>query len=178
MHLKTKKIAFLGLLLALAMVAVVLGSVLEMNTLFFLAAASFCTGVAILEVGLVLGSGFFVAGLFLSFLLSPNKLYCLTYGGMSLYLLITAFVKRGMEGWKNEKGKKIATIIIKFILFNSMYIPIIIFLPELIFPGHTLRGIMLLGVLVAGQIVWLLYDYAFNYFAKRHWKEINKKLNL
>lgn len=178
MHVKTKKIAFLGLLLALAMILVVLGSVLEINTLFFLAAASFCTGIAILETGLGLGTGFFIGGLFLSLLLSPNKLYCLTYGGMSFYLLITAFIERAFRKWRNEKGKRVVTLLFKFTLFNCMYLPIVIFFPQLILPGHSLSGILLAGVLAAGQVVWIIYDYAFSYFLKSHWDVIRKKVGL
>ena len=41
MHLNTKKIAFAGVMLALTEVGIALGSVIETNTLFLLAAASF-----------------------------------------------------------------------------------------------------------------------------------------
>ena len=40
MHLNTKKIAFAGVMLALTEVGIALGSVIETNTLFLLAAAS------------------------------------------------------------------------------------------------------------------------------------------
>lgn len=178
MHVKTKRMAFLGLLLSLAMILVILGSVLEVSTLFFLAAASFCTGIAILEGGLGLGSGFFIAGLFLSLLLSPNKLYCLTYGGMSFYLLLVAFIQRCLEKWKPSTKKTITITLLKCIIFNIMYLPIIYYFPQLILPGHTLTGVLLIGVIAAGQIVWICYDYAFDYFMKRHWSEIQKMLKL
>ena len=44
MHLNTKKIAFAGVMLALTEVGIALGSVIETNTLFLLAAASFFVG--------------------------------------------------------------------------------------------------------------------------------------
>ena len=46
MHLNTKKIAFAGVMLALTEVGIALGSVIETNTLFLLAAASFFVGIA------------------------------------------------------------------------------------------------------------------------------------
>ena len=45
MHLKAKRAAFCGLLLAMTVIFMFLGSVIETNTLFLLAAASFFVGV-------------------------------------------------------------------------------------------------------------------------------------
>ena len=45
MHLKAKRAAFGGLLLAMTVIFMFLGSVIETNTLFLLAAASFFVGV-------------------------------------------------------------------------------------------------------------------------------------
>lgn len=42
MHVKAKKIAFGGMLLALTIIFMMLGSIIETGTLFLLAAASFC----------------------------------------------------------------------------------------------------------------------------------------
>ena len=44
MHLNAKKIAFAGVMLALTEVGIALGSVIETNTLFLLAAASSLSG--------------------------------------------------------------------------------------------------------------------------------------
>ena len=64
MHLNTKKIAFAGVMLALTEVGIALGSVIETNTLFLLAAASFFVGIVIQEFGLKSGAGFLLAGIF------------------------------------------------------------------------------------------------------------------
>lgn len=58
MHLNAKKIAFAGVMLALTEVGIALGSVIETNTLFLLAAASFFVGIVIQEFGLKSGAGF------------------------------------------------------------------------------------------------------------------------
>lgn len=49
MHVKAKTMAFSGLLLALTVIFMVLGSVIETSTLFLLAAASFFVGIIIRE---------------------------------------------------------------------------------------------------------------------------------
>ena len=88
MHLNTKKIAFAGVMLALTEVGIALGSVIETNTLFLLAAASFFVGIVIQEFGLKSGAGFLLAGILLAILLSPNKLYVVSYAFMGFYILI------------------------------------------------------------------------------------------
>ena len=88
MHLNTKKIAFAGIMLALTEVGIALGSVIETNTLFLLAAASFFVGIVIQEFGLKSGAGFLLAGILLAILLSPNKLYVVSYAFMGFYILI------------------------------------------------------------------------------------------
>ena len=65
-----------------------LGSVIETNTLFLLAAASFFVGIVIQEFGLKSGAGFLLAGILLAILLSPNKLYVVSYAFMGFYILI------------------------------------------------------------------------------------------
>ena len=72
MHLNAKKIAFAGVMLALTEVGIALGSVIETNTLFLLAAASFFVGIVIQEFGLKSGAGFLLAGILLGIFLSPN----------------------------------------------------------------------------------------------------------
>lgn len=51
MHVKAKMIAFGGLLLALCVVFMALGSVIETSTLFLLAAASFFVGSSFENLG-------------------------------------------------------------------------------------------------------------------------------
>ena len=61
MHVKAKKMAFGGLLLALTIVCMVLGSVIESNTLFLLAAASYFVGIIIRETGMRTGAAFYLS---------------------------------------------------------------------------------------------------------------------
>lgn len=58
MHLKAKRAAFGGLLLAMTVIFIFLGSVIETNTLFLLAAASFFVGVVFREFGQMTGLAF------------------------------------------------------------------------------------------------------------------------
>ena len=98
MHLNTKKIAFAGVMLALTEVGIALGSVIETNTLFLLAAASFFVGIVIQEFGLKSGAGFLLAGILLAILLSPNKLY----GFLCIYGILYSNYRNNMAFfWKS-----------------------------------------------------------------------------
>ena len=61
MHVKAKTMAFGGLLLALTVVCMALGSIIETSTLFLLAAASFFVGIVVREFGLKAGAAFHCA---------------------------------------------------------------------------------------------------------------------
>ena len=52
--------AFGGLILAVTVVCMALGSVIETNTLFLLAAAAFFVGIVIREFGLRTGAAFYL----------------------------------------------------------------------------------------------------------------------
>ena len=85
MHVKAKTMAFSGLLLALTVIFMVLGSVIETSTLFLLAAASFFVGIIIREFGLRIGAAFYAAGVILGFITAPNKFYVFTFAGEKLH---------------------------------------------------------------------------------------------
>lgn len=88
MHVKGKMMAFCGLFLALSVVCMSLGSVIETNTLFLLAAASFFVGIVIREFGMKAGAAFYVADVLLGFLIAPNKFYVFSFAAMGLYIVI------------------------------------------------------------------------------------------
>ena len=52
MHVNAKRMAISGMLLALTVICMMLSSILESNTLFLLAAASYFVGIIIREMGM------------------------------------------------------------------------------------------------------------------------------
>ena len=87
MHVKARMTAFSGLLLALSVVCMALGSVIETNTLFLLAAASYFVGIIIREFGMKAGVAFYLADILLGFLVTPNKFYVISFAAMGFYIL-------------------------------------------------------------------------------------------
>ena len=175
MYLNAKKISFLGLLLAISVVLVILGSIIETNTLFLLGLASFCVGIAIRETSLKLGFIFYIASVLLSFIIAPNKFHCITFTALGLYIFIVEFSHYKLTYMKITKIRKTVLWLIKYFVFNIMYIPALLFLPRLIFSGDINDGI-LAGLIVAGQVILFIYDMAYIYFQSHIWGKIRGKL--
>ena len=105
MHLKAKRAAFGGLLLAMTVIFMFLGSVIETNTLFLLAAASFFVGVVFREFGQMTGLAFYLSAVLLGFLLAPNKLYVITFAGRIYLENPGAFCRSKAENAVVSAGK-------------------------------------------------------------------------
>lgn len=176
MYLNAKKISFLGLLLAILVLLVILGSVIETNTLFLLGLASFCVGIAIRETSLKSGLVFYIASVLLSFFIAPNKFHCITFAALGLYIFIVEFSYYKLTFMKTIKNREIILWLIKYLVFNIMYIPALIFLPRLIFTGDINGGI-LAGLIIAGQIILFIYDMVYRYFQGCIWGKFRGKFN-
>ncbi len=176
MHVNAKKIAFLGLSMALAVVLVILSGIIETNTLFLLALASFFTGIALGEFGLGAGAGYMIGSVILCFLLAPNKLYVLTYTGICFYLVAAEFVWKVILKSTYSKKNQVIMTIFKVSIFNVMYIPLLIFAPKLVI-AREMGTVLFVILLVAGQAVLFIYDYAYHYFMNRYWLKFRRLIN-
>lgn len=175
MHVKAKKIAFGGLLLTLTEVCIALGSVIETNTLFLLAAASYFVGTVIRESDVRTGAAFYTAGVLLGILVSPDKLYVVSYAAMGLYVLAIEFVWRSLGRLSENRNRKALFWIAKYLIFNILYIAILLGMKNVLLEGNLSVGI-LAGVLAAGQMGLFIYDRAYEYFQMQIWGKIRKML--
>ena len=175
MHVKAKVTAFSGLLLALSVVCMALGSVIETNTLFLLAAASYFVGIIIREFGMKAGVAFYLADILLGFLVTPNKFYVISFAAMGFYILALEGAWR-LLGKGGEKLQKTWIFWgIKYVVFNVMYIPMVLGFQELLF-SRNLSGALLAAVLVAGQIGVWIYDRAYEYVQAHLWSKFRGRL--
>lgn len=181
MHVKAKKIAIGGLMLAFSIVSMLLGNILELNTVFFLALASFFVGIIIREFGMKTGCAFYLAGVLLGVIVVPNKLYVVTYAAMGIYILLSESVWRqirkmlGNNTMFSIEQCKVALWVIKYAIFNLMYIPAVLGCSKLLF-GKQLSLGMTIGALIAGQIGLFIYDKAYDYAVGIIWSKIRGKL--
>lgn len=175
MHVDSKKTAIGGITMALAVLCIVLSGILEFNTLFLLAAASFLTGVNIREGGLAAGAAFYVGAVALGFLLAPNKLYCMTFAAMGFYIVGSEWLFRAVG--RAAQGRQAILWAGKFLLFNVLYLPALFCFPRLIF-ADGIKGAWLAAAAAAGQILFLAYDRAYEYFLTVLWERFRTNLNL
>ena len=177
MHVKAKEIAVCGLMLAISMICIMLGSVIETNTLFLLAAASYCEGVIIREYGFRNGIAFLLAGVLLGIMISPNKFYVISYGAMVLYIFLSEALWEYMGRF--TPGKKQAQIYIagKYMIFNIIYISIIFAMKDFILP-QNMSNVMWIGIVFSGQIGLWIYDKGYQYFQGRIWEKLRRSLRL
>lgn len=174
---KSKKTATGGILMALAVLCIVLSGILEFNTLFLLAAASFFVGVVIRESGLAAGAAFYAGTVLLGLLLAPQKLYCVTFAAMGAYILCAEWIFRQIGRRMRGRRRQVFLWAGKILFFNLLYLPALIFFPRLLFAGG-LRGAWLWGAAAAGQIVFLIYDRAYEYFLTVLWEAFRGRLGL
>lgn len=168
MHVKAKTMAFGGLLLALTVVFMALGSIIETSTLFLLAAASYFVGIVVREFGLKTGGAFYLAAVLLGFITAPNKFYVLTFAAMGFYIWGIEAAWRWLEK-RPEMGQRHKIFwAAKYVIFNIVFIPIVIFFRDLLF-AQAVSTPVILGVIVAGQIALFIYDRAYDYVQVHVW---------
>ncbi|MDF2906140.1 MAG: hypothetical protein K0R34_1461 [Herbinix sp.] len=177
MLLNAKKIAFMGLLLAITVLLIALSGILEFNTLFLLGAASFGVGIAVRESNIRYGTGFYLAAILLGLILAPNKFYCITFAVMGFYILVIEFTFDRLSNLKGNISRVKLYWLIKYITFNVLYVPMVLLLPKLIYQGE-INPIITIVMLLAGQIVLFVYDTAYRYFQSYVWGKIRTKLTL
>lgn len=173
MHVKAKQIAFLGLLAAFAVLLIILGSVFEVSTLFFLCGAAFCVGIAIREWGIRYGAAFLVASTLTGLMVAPNKIYCLTYAAMGLYLFLSEILFQKIARTEHIKNRTRMLWIGRYVIFNVMYVPVLILVPRL-FVEKEIEGVLWLAVWAAGQVGLWIFEKAHDYFQLFVWNKFRK----
>ena len=158
------KIAYLGVLLGLNQLFIILSSVIETNTIILFAAAALLVGVVIVEFGGKNGLLFYAASCLLGFFLSFDKIEFVTY---VVFFGLYSYVKHLLE---TKILSKTVLIFAKILFFNIallvMYMAIRAFIPL------KLTWWMIL----AGQILFIIYDYAFSMFINYYINSIRPKI--
>ena len=175
MHIKAKTMAFGGLLLALTVVCMALGSVIETSTLFLLAAASFFVGIVIREFGLKAGAAFYIAAVLLGFITAPNKFYVLTFAAMGLYIWGIEAAFRYLEKHPAIRNRQAVFWISKYVIFNIIYLPIVFVFRDLLFT-QSISGSIMAAVVIGGQAALFIYDRAYDYAQVHIWNKMRGRI--
>ncbi|MBQ7916248.1 MAG: hypothetical protein IJ315_05620 [Firmicutes bacterium] len=156
MLLNARQVAYLGVLLAVCEVCLYMSAVLEINTLALLFVAACCVGISCILTTPVKGGIFLVAAILLGYLILPNKLYLITFAGLGVYILI-------LEGVQPRMLLKWPVWIIwgiKLAVFNVVYVPLLIFVPQILYSGEVSFGVFL-ALLLADNAVMVGFDYLY-----------------
>nr|WP_296264427.1 hypothetical protein [uncultured Merdimonas sp.] len=171
MHVRAKLMALGGLLLAMTVVFMMLGGIIESNTLFLLAAASYFVGIMIREAGFRMGAAFYLASVLLGILVVPNKFYVASYAAMGFYILAIEFIWLRMGKASERYQKKGLFWLWKYVVFNLIYLPVLFGFQELLF-SRTLSVPFLIGAVAAGEIGLFVYDKAYEYVQRVLWSRM------
>lgn len=175
MHVRAKRMAAAGLLVAFTVLMMMLSSAIETNSLFLIAAASFCVGIAIREWGLLYGFAFLIASVVLNFFLAPNKVYCITFAAMAIYLFLSEWLWERIATAKGMSHRVAKLWGGKYLIFNLLYIPVLIFAPSLILTKEV-TGTVVIILFLAGQVALFVYDFAYRYFQSHVWGKFRTRL--
>lgn len=165
MLLKSKDLAYLGVLLCLNQVFIVLSSLLETNTLFLFAVAALIVGIVIVEFGAQSGLYFYIASSILGYILTFNKIEIITY---ILFFGLYSIIKHLLE---TKVLGKTSLILAKITSFTVSLV--IIYLVTKLFTVIPYEYWMIL----VAQVLFLVYDYAFTVFINYYIDKIKPKLN-
>ncbi len=164
MLLKGGDVAYLGVLLGLNQLFIILSSAIETNTVILLAGAALVVGIVIVEFGGKSGVVFYIASCILGFMLTFNKIEFVTY---ILFFGLYSIVKHLLE---SKPDKTILIYAAKLVFFNlslaAMYFAVKLFIPLQ----------LAWWMIVATQLLFIIYDYAFAVFITAYITHIRTKM--
>lgn len=175
MHVNAKKMAFTGVLAAFAVILLVLSAVIETSSLFLIAAAAFCVGIVLREWGIKAGMAFLTASFLVGLMIAPNRLYCITFLAMGIYLVLSEILWEKVAESPKIQKKKTAVWIGKYLIFNAMFIPALLIFPTLILTEEAADKLFWV-VLVAAQAGLFIFDKAYMYFQIFIWGKMRNKI--
>ncbi len=175
MHVRIKQIAISGLLAAFSAVLMVLSATIETNSLFLIAAASFGVGIVIREWGIPFAWGYYIASSLINLLVSPNKFYCITYAMMGMYILLSEWLWEKIAESGYLSYRMTLLWLGKYVIFNVMYIPSVLFLQDMLF-SRRVQSLGIALVILAGQAALFIFDNAYRYFQSAIWGRIRIKI--
>ena len=175
MHVNAKKIAFTGVLAAFAVILLVLSAVIETSSLFLIAAAAFCVGIVLREWGIKAGMAFLTASFLVGLIVVPNRLYCMTFFAMGIYLVLSEILWEKVAESPKIQKKKTAVWIGKYLIFNAMFIPVLFVFPTLVLTEEAVDKMFWI-VLVAAQAGLFIFDKAYMYFQIFIWGKLRNKI--
>lgn len=99
----------------------------------------------------------------------------MSYAAMGFYILVAELVWPHLGRLPVNVKRRGIFWAIKYIVFNTVYVPAVLFFQELLFARKLSTGIMI-GLLVAGQAGLFIYDRAYEYVQRELWGKFRGRL--
>ena len=170
----SRKIAFGGILTALCIVLVYLAAYLPTGKLGLYALASVTIAIAVIELDIKLGAVVFAASSILIFLLTASinamLLFTLFFGS---YPLLKYYIEK--------QRSAILEMLLKFGAFNLLAVlgffvfKLLLGVSPINFSSFSIW--MLIGILIGGQILFLIYDYILSRLIDYYMKKIRSAIH-
>lgn len=170
--MKSKEVAWGGIIMALTVILIVLSGVIESSSLFILALASFATGIVERKFSLKTGIAFTIGAAFIGFFVAPQKLYVFTYLGFSIYVVLAEYFReKNIYGVKSFviKGVLYHILLIIAVALVNYFIGFDVFLENSFINNISKIQILYYLVLfVFAEALWILFDKAYIFFQERY----------
>ncbi len=179
MHLKSREIAFAGLMMALGVVLILLGGYIGTATLFFLAASAFLAGVMERNFSLGMGALYLAGAGLLGFFLSPRKLHVATFAAMGIYVLVAEWFEKRCFSDKKPISPVLAWAV-KFLVYQFLLAVALGAMEGLMGIDQILTGgifdslsqksgvLSYLVLILMAEILWLVFDRAYLFFRRTY----------
>lgn len=169
---KSKSIAVGGLLAGLTLLCLFLATVMPTNRLSLYALSSFPTAVIVLEYGIKRGWMFYGASSLLALILIPNKLAVVPF---VVFFGIYGAVKYHIERIRNVYIE----YAVKLVYFNIWLGVALVMVREFFLDGNTQLAKFPLWVLVVAlEVVFVIYDYVYTLFIQYYNTKLKKMLKI
>lgn len=175
MHVKGKgmtgkEVAYSGIMAALSVICIVLSGVIESNSLFFLAAASFLTGSVQRNTTFWWSAGFSLGCFLLGFVLAPQKLYCFTYLAFAVYVMVAEYFRKreNVRIWL-VKGT-VYHLLLAAALFLVWKLASFDSFLEAEWIGKLYQAPVLFWIVmvILAEVIWLVFDRAYLFFQNHY----------
>jgi len=166
--MNSRKTALSGVLLAMVIITLFLATTLPVNEMSLYALSSVFVSVVIMELGIKAGWIFYFASCLLSLIL-PNKIALVPY---VLFFGIYGIIKFYIE----KLNRLVPEYALKILYFNIFVFVVAFFARKLIPQGFERFPWWI--VLVAVEVVFVVYDYAYTLFIQYYRNRIRNKLHV
>ena len=186
LHLKSKQVAWCGVIMAIAVILQICAGVIETSSFFLLALASFLAGCVERKFDIKTAAVFCSGAVVLGVILAPQKLYCFTYAGFCVYVLAAEYFRGKNGSIKNsDKAEKIMNnikiqyiikgIIHHVLLIAAVFVSVKISGLEIIFSADFIEKIkhmpvfaVVFAAVIAAELLWFIFDRAYIFFQERY----------